>query len=662
MPHRRSLVASCLAAMMAMGLLSGPPIPVAAATAAGAADADVLDRPRRGEDAIARMGARADEAAARNGMTVSELHATLRGDDTYYVDRTGRLVVHDTDLLAGDTVEPAPVASASPAFPYTQTFQLHSRPGARRVIYLDFDGQEVSGTAWNTNYTGGAPFTASAYDTDGLASFSNAEQDVVQSVWQRVAEDYSAFDVDVTTQDPGTAAITRAGTTDDYFGSRALITNTTTIYASCGCGGIAYVGTYDYTPNHEQYQPAFVFQRGVGAGARNIAEAASHEVGHNLGLSHDGTTTADYYAGHGEWAPIMGIGYYEPLTQWSRGEYSGATNTEDDFVVMQANGAPLRADDHGNSADAATALSGSELRVTGQIGSRTDTDWFRFTTGTGQVSLEVAPASTSPNLDASLTIFDAATERAFADPASAEVSVDVASGLGASVVISLPAGTYWARVDGVGKGTPSAGYSDYASIGQYTLTGTVPASTVTNTAPTAAATATPTTGVAPLTVALSSTGSSDPEGPIASRTWRFGDGTADATSDGSHTYTTAGTFTASVTVFDSAGAFSSASVTIVVTAPPAAPTYVNAAKSSRLVTVTWTDPSTTTTTPATGFTVQREKRTKSGSWGSLTTIATTAANVTSVTNSPGTGTFRYWVRANGSGGSSAPTVSNVLTI
>jgi len=30
-----------------------------------------------------------------------------------------------------------------------------------------------------------------------------------------------------------------------------------------------------------------------------VAEAASHEVGHSLGLSHDGTSTATYYQGHG---------------------------------------------------------------------------------------------------------------------------------------------------------------------------------------------------------------------------------------------------------------------------------------------------------------------------------------------------------------------------
>ena len=46
-------------------------------------------------------------------------------------------------------------------------------------------------------------------------------------------------------------------------------------------------------------------------------EAASHEAGHNLGLSHDGTRKTGYYAGHGDWAPIMGVGYYREVSQWS---------------------------------------------------------------------------------------------------------------------------------------------------------------------------------------------------------------------------------------------------------------------------------------------------------------------------------------------------------
>ncbi len=39
------------------------------------------------------------------------------------------------------------------------------------------------------------------------------------------------------------------------------------------------------------YSPALIFWDNLGAGREDyIAEAASHEMGHNLGLSHDGVT------------------------------------------------------------------------------------------------------------------------------------------------------------------------------------------------------------------------------------------------------------------------------------------------------------------------------------------------------------------------------------
>src|SRR5262249_31409745 len=152
--------------------------------------------------------------------------------------------------------------------------------------------------------------------------------------------------VDVTTQDPLLAGIDRTNLADLTFGTTALITNTTTIYNGCTCAGIAYVGTYNLTaPDHQYYEPALVFNQALGGYDKDIADDVAHEVGHNLGLSHDGTTTSDYYWGQGPWAPVMGAGYYHPIVQFSKGEYANANNTEDDFSVMQQNGLPLRADD-----------------------------------------------------------------------------------------------------------------------------------------------------------------------------------------------------------------------------------------------------------------------------------------------------------------------------
>jgi glucose/arabinose dehydrogenase len=88
-----------------------------------------------------------------------------------------------------------------------------------------------------------------------------------------------------------------------------------------------------------------------------------------------------------------------------------------------------------------------------------------------------------------------------------------------------------------------------------------------NQPPTAALTATPTAGPAPLTVSFSALGSTDPDPADQGQLryeWDFtNDGTVDATGvTASHTYSTAGTFTAKLTVRDSMQAQDAETVTL----------------------------------------------------------------------------------------------------
>jgi PKD repeat protein len=103
-------------------------------------------------------------------------------------------------------------------------------------------------------------------------------------------------------------------------------------------------------------------------------------------------------------------------------------------------------------------------------------------------------------------------------------------------------------------------------------------------APTADVIAAPTSGDAPLPVDFDASDSSDVDGTITNYAWDFGDGNTGTGVTTSHTYTTPGTYTATVTVTDNSGLTGTDSEIITVTPPNAAPTAdVQAAPTSGTV-------------------------------------------------------------------------------
>jgi len=108
--------------------------------------------------------------------------------------------------------------------------------------------------------------------------------------------------------------------------------------------------------------------------------------------------------------------------------------------------------------------------------------------------------------------------------------------------------------------TDDYGATDTASIG-------ITVGEPLNDSPTASFTATPTTGSSPLTVQFNASGSSDPDGSIASYAWDFGDGDTATGATATHTYTSAGVYVVLLTVTDDEGATDTSDQTITVTAP-----------------------------------------------------------------------------------------------
>jgi PKD repeat protein len=521
-----------------------------------------FNRISRGPEIPAALGSRLPQVAAWYDRSAEQLREICQQDRHLRMDRQGRLHYVCEGLLPLQnrvvSAETTGGGTSSGTLSVTDTFLLHSKPGASKVIYLDFDGHTTTGTIWNTNFAGGADIVTPPYSTDTTVTtaFSTVELDNIYSIWLRVAEDFAPFDVDVTTQDPGLEALRKSTTSDTQFGVRVCIGGSSYSWYGGGAGGVAYLNSFTWNTD----TPCFVFTDQLGSGnAKFTAEATSHEAGHTFNLSHDGqvaygtVAAVGYYQGHDNWAPIMGVGYYKEVSQWSKGEYPYANNLQDDTAII-SNIVGYRADTHGDSITTATALTGSSLTATGIIERRTDADLFSFTTGAGPVSFTATPAAPSPNLDIQLALYDGLGDLvSFVNPST----------LGATLSTTLSQGTYYLAVDGIGTGDPLTAYNDYGSLGQYSLTGSiVPATGV---APIAIADNTaPTTGTAPLAVTFSSNGSYDPDGSIASYSWDFGNGVTSTAANPVFTYTTPGTYTASLVVVDNSG-LSSIADTVTIT-------------------------------------------------------------------------------------------------
>lgn len=521
-----------------------------------------LPRQAHGQEAIRLLGDNLPDVARAYGLRPDELTGLFRTQHGLWADREGALVYLceglpvATGIIQGATTASGTVASAAPTPATPATLALHSTPGAARVIYLDFTGHLTSGTVWNSSFTSNADIVSQPFDLDGdPTTFSTDECAFIQRVWQRVAEDFAPFAVDVTTEDPGLEALRYSGSGDNAYGQRVVISPSN--WYSTNAGGVSYVGSFNWSSD----TPNFVFTQQLANGEKYIAEAISHETGHALGLGHDGlggTSPTEYYAGQGSWAPIMGNSYYRAVTQWCKGEYQNANNTQDQLAIMQSYGAPLIQNRYGTTLATATPIPGPSLNIGGTITTRSDVDMFRFDTGAGGISLSVANLSPEPNMNIQVQLLDAAGNiLQTGAPSVSNVS------LGAN----LPAGTYYLKVNGTGSGDPfTTGYSNYASVGNYVLTGSV-VPTGSNQAPAASASATPASGVAPLPVNFSSAGSTDADGTLVSYVWSFGDGSSATGPNATHTYSIAGSYTATLTVTDDGGATSSTTLTISVTAP-----------------------------------------------------------------------------------------------
>ncbi len=339
-----------------------------------------------------------------------------------------------------------------------QTPIYNSYPSATATILLDFDGQYVDGTPWNW----AGPINC------GPSGMSPAQ---ITEIFNRIAEDYRPFKINITTDS------TKYWSAPALQRTRLIFTVTSDWYGPAG--GVSYVNSFTWGDN----TPAFVFSALLGYRAKWVGEAASHEIGHTLGLRHQSSydancmKTAEYNAGTGDgeiaWAPIMGVGYYRNFTLWNNGANPyGCTSYQDDLSIITSadNGFGYRADDYSagtNGGATPMTLNGSQLTASGVIERITDQDAFKFTVATATnfrldaVPFNIGTGNVGSNLDLEIQLFSSGNNLIGVYNPSSMLNVVVDT-------VLLP-GNYWIRVQG--KGNLFA--PEYASLGSYSLRATV---------------------------------------------------------------------------------------------------------------------------------------------------------------------------------------------
>lgn len=506
-----------------------------------------------GQEAIDFLGNRIHQVAQEHHSDITRFKQILLSDPTLHIDK-------DDKLFVVDAIAPASTnkAQASTVVYTKDASKLHSKPGAKKVIYLNMNGWDPIGSAWED------------YKSGPLTSWSGSQSERY-ALWAMVAEDFAPFDVDVTTEQPSQEALIKTDATDEEYGTTAIITDSdSTLFCKYGCGGLAYVGAINWGNGST---PCLVFANSAGVYGKPVAEATSHEIGHNLSLLHDGTSIVGYYNGNENWAPIMGGAYGANHTQWSKGEYPDANNQEDDLDIISHN-LPYDID---TSTDLNSAL-GLEIdsttyndsiikSVDAIISNVTDQDFYSFTSVGGKATFTVSPKqvfgaiglNAYANLKPKVSILAEdgsviAVGTYPKDPQSNEYRTNVTA--------NLPAGNFFIKIEGVGD----TFFTNYASIGQYQLTGTYTSSNAYG-APIAVINASTTDGLGPLMVTLDATNSIFGYGSNLKYRWYFDDNSSSSTSVVDHIFTSTGSHVITLVVTNEANLTSSSSITVNVTAP-----------------------------------------------------------------------------------------------
>ena len=319
--------------------------------------------------------------------------------------------------------------------------QLQSKPGSPYVFYLNLSAVMSGSTPLN-----------------------GVTKENMYRAWQSIADQYSMLNLNVTTN----RAVYDAARSANQL--RTGIIN----FVNADGRSNAPLRSFGTTAAGTLYRnPSSGFDYGYGIGM-----TGAHEVGHQMGMNHDrGGSGGEYFEGIAayQWGPIMGnywmgSSWANQLFTWSRGEYTTATNFEDDLRIMNVDEqVPYMADDNTTSKAIVLGANGAISATSnfGQIERTGDTDTFTFSTGgVSTLNLRIDPLEYLRMLDVAATIYN----EAGAVVASSNLAVNRSAQFSN---LSLPAGNYRLVIRGGAEGTPANGFSNYSSLGYYGMQGTL---------------------------------------------------------------------------------------------------------------------------------------------------------------------------------------------